>query len=181
MNSPSIQNSGESDQESIRLRRMQTMLGVWKTFLVNGWFKEDRLKVSVHLANEVVEHYLRDREVMKIRYQIPGRIQLYKIAGLMTASIMRYRPITPLVDELQPGKEFYANELLAIYHALAICAEHSDAGFRLSFLDQDWFRKWRDEMIYFLHYRNYSPEGLCAIFMTLSCLLFPDNLASEND
>jgi hypothetical protein len=134
------------------------------------------MHLALPLANEVVEHYLADRMALKMRYHIEKRIQLYKIAGLMTASILRYRPIIPRVDEFQAGQELFANEYLALYHALAICAEHSDQNYAMNVLDEKWFPDWRKEMVYFLHFRNHTPESLCMIFMTLMQLRFAENL-----
>jgi hypothetical protein len=169
------------DTEKIRQRRMQTLLGVWTSLLTNSVFFSTRLRLSTPLANEVVEHYIADRAVLKLRYHIEDRIQVYKIAGLMTASIMRYRPIIPVTDEFKDGREIYANEIFAIYHALAICAEHSDRSYATEVLDEPWFSKWRDEMTYFLHFRNHTPEALCMIFLTLMELRFPANLVVSKD
>lgn len=171
----------DENTEPIRQRRMQTLLGVWSSLLTNGVFSEARLRLSTPLANEIVEHYISDRAILKKRYQIAGRIQVYKIAGLMTAAIIRYRPVVPIVEELKVGYEVYANELLALYHALAICCEHSENKYVMEILDEPWFPKWREEMIYFLHYRNHTPESLCMIFLTLMQLRFSDNLLLSKD
>ena len=175
------QSKAPENTEPIRQRRVQTLLGVWTSLLTNGVFSETRFRISTPLVNEVVEHYISDRAVLKLRYHISDRIQVYKIAGLMTASIMRYRPVVPVVEEFNVGYEIYANELLAIYHAVAICCEHSEIRYVTDIFDEAWFQKWRDEMVYFLHYRNHTPESLCMIFLTLMQLRFPDNLLFDKD
>lgn len=179
--SEQTEKKNQDNTEEIRQRRMQTLIGVWESLQINGVFSDKRLTFSIPLANEVVEHYLADRAVLKLRYHIENRIQLYKIAGLMTASIMRYRPIIPVGDSLQVGRDIFANELLALYHAIAICSEHSDHSYATEVLDEDWFPKWREEMVYFLHFRNHTPESLSMIFMTLMQLKFQDNLLVEHD
>ena len=167
--------------DEIRIRRIATIQGVWKSLVSRGWFLDDRVRLSTHLLNEVVEHYVEDRQILKVRYRIKGRIRLYKIAGLMAASLMRYRPIIPVCDELQPGIEFYANEFLAIYQSLAICAQRQDQSYCLEVMDEPWFEGWRDEMVYFLHFRNYTPEALCQVFFVLSCVKFPECVDLEAD
>lgn len=169
------------DTHEIRLRRVQTLAGVWRSFVKYGWFDPERVRLSDPLVNEVVEQYLADRKALKARYHIEGRIQLYKIAGLMGASIMRFRPAVHLASEMKLDQEMYANELLAIYHGLAICAEHSENRYEMGFLDEPWFGPWRDEMLFFLHFRNYTPESLCMIFFTLMQAKFPDNLQVSHD
>jgi len=168
------------DTDAIRRKRIETVSGVWLSFTANGRFSSSRLKLSPPLVNEVVEHYIADRHAMKQRYKIPGRIQLYKVAGLMASSIMRYRPVVPIADDLHAGTEFFANEFLAIYHGVAICGEFYGRP-HLDILDEPWFSKWRDECVYFLHCRNYTPESLCMLFLTLSAIKFPEVLAQGHE
>lgn len=166
--------------EAIRRTRIETLVGVWETFIGQGRFDGNRLRLSPPLANEVVEHYLADRRAMKDRYKISGRIQLYKVAGIMASCILRYRPIVPIADDLRPGKEFFANELFAIYHGIAVCAEFAENP-RLPMLDELWFKTWRDNMVWFMHYRNHTTESLCAVFMTLTMLKLPECLEKSHD
>jgi hypothetical protein len=84
------------------------------------------------------------------------------------------------VDDLRAGNEFFANELLAIYHGIAVCAEFSDDP-HLVMLEEPWFQGWRDNMVWFMHYRNHTTESLCAVFMTLVMTKLPGSLESAHD
>jgi hypothetical protein len=178
MSSPPSANSQDVDE--IRQRRTKTMLGVWDSFIINRRYSLDRFKLSPPLVNEVIEQYITDRHILKIRYNIPERIQLYKVAGLMTSAIMRFRPIIPLKNNIETVSDIYVNEIFAVYHGLAICGEHSSVK-AMSILDEMWFVKWRDEFVYYLHYRNYTAESLCFIFNTLSSLAFPEIISITSD
>lgn len=70
--------------------------------------------------------------------------------------------------------------LFAIHHGIAVCAEFADAP-QLKMLEEPWFKIWRDNMVWFMHYRNHTPESLCAIFMTLTMLKLPESLDIPHD
>ena len=162
--------------EEIRAKRMAVLLGVWDRLLLAGKVSKTHLRLSPLLANEVIEQYMADRDVLRKRYKISGRIQLHKIAGLMAAAILRFRPAVPMTDDLNLPVELYANELLAVYHGVAICAELTARDQYVGLIESPWFGRWLNEFIYLLHFRNYTAESLVFIFYTLTVLNFPENL-----
>ena len=167
--------------EEIRLRRTQTLLGVWKLLTENGWLKAEHLKLSPYLLNESVEHYLTDMSILKTRYVIPDRIQPPKIAGLMTAAILRFRPVIPLVDECLSKYQMMANEILAVFNGVAICGEQAILEGDTSFIEEPWFDGWFNSFLYILHYRNYTPESLNFVYETLCYVKFPQSITKNTD
>ena len=154
--------------EELRDKRTKSLIGVWN-FLTDGnsGLDKSRLKLSIPLVNEIVAHYIVDVDVLKYRYKIPDKIQLHKVAGLMTALILRYRPVLPLMEEFESDKEMYANEILAVIHGLSICGEYNIQEV-MKLLDVKAFQVWLDELCFLLHYRNYTSESLIFIYRTLS-------------
>ena len=168
------------DEISLRKRRAKLLLQVWELLIKNSQIDKKYFKISSPLLNEVVEHYLSDVKIIKCRYNIGHKIQLHKIAGLMTAIIMRYRPIIPITDQFKNDSSYvYANELFAITHGLAICGEYSlDACENLA--NEAWFDRWINDFFYLLHCRNYTPEALIFIYQTLSHFVFVNNFNVED-
>ena len=121
---------------------MQTLVGVWNLLVHAGWLNPEHLKLQPHLANEAVEHYLVEMQILKNRYRILDRIQPPKIAGLMTSSILRYRPVIPLIDECLTKNQMHANEILAIINGIAICAERDSQEGVDSLIAEPWFNGW---------------------------------------
>ena len=121
-----MQTTQQTEEMQIRQKRTETLCGAWKLLVTAGVLSEERQRLCPALVTKVVEQYVADLRILKLRYGIVDKIQPCKIAGLMTASIERYRPVIPLADQYKDRREFFANELLAIYHGLAICAEHAD-------------------------------------------------------
>jgi hypothetical protein len=167
--------------ESVRQKRLETILGVWQSLLDSQKLSGKRMQLSPPLLNEVVEHYLADVRVIKMRYGISERIQLHKVAGLMTSSILRYRPVVPLVDSYDSSYELCANEILALYQGIAICGEYTARDGHLQIIQEDWFDRWFNSFLYLLHHRNYTAESVIFIYETLCCLKFPKNLEKVMD
>ena len=172
----------EPDFEAIREKRTKTLIGVWDLLISNGQINSLRLHLSTPLINEVIEHYIADYSVLRQRYKIQNsKIQLHKISGLMAASILRYRPVVPLVEEFKTDYEICANEILAVIHGIAICGEYVAKDGPLEILNEEWFDKWLKDFLYLLHCRNYTPESLIFVFQTLCCLRFPVNMQNLSD
>jgi hypothetical protein len=171
--------SGEKD--SIRKKRTQTLVGVWEILVQNKEIDQEYLELSYALVNEAVEHYLADLDIIKLRYNIKGRIQLHKVAGLMTGAIMRFRPVVPIKKEFPTPISMYANEILAIYHGLAICGEHVRRNERISVSEEPWFASWLKDFLYLLHHRNYTPESISFIYQTLCYSQFPSSFDLSGD
>ena len=159
----------------IREKRYAVIKAIWELLVENNQIDPKRFKLSRPLVEEVIEHYIDDWWIIKARYKIQHEIQLHKIAGLMTAAILRYRPIIPLEDKLQNKKEIYINEFFAVLHGLAICGEYSLETCQ-AIAQEDWFNAWFDDFLHLIHRRNYTAEGLSFIYQTLSIFVFPKNL-----
>ncbi len=163
--------------DDIREKRVRTLIGTWKSLVQTGRFSGERLKLSVPLLNETVEYYIGDLKSLKRRYGIESsKIQLHKIAGMMAGAIMRFRPIIPQFDKIESEYELVANELLAVFHGVAICGEYNLTDGRLEIVDEEWFDPWLKDFLYLLHYRHYTSEALIFTFETLTYLRFPKNV-----
>jgi len=171
----------QKDLDELRQKRMRMLLGTWDALVKHNKLDAERLTMSPPLANEVIEYYIADNTALKERYRIKDRIQLHKVAGLTTSAILRFRPIIPLVHEFNSYVEIYANEILAIYHGLAICGEFAVANGHLKMIDEDWFEPWMRNFVYLLHHRNYTSEGLIFVYETICRLKFPSNLDKRSD
>lgn len=164
--------------DEVRSRRMETLVGVYSHLTECGTLNKRSHRLSTVLCNEVVEHYISDCRILKMRYNIQDRIQLHKIAGLMACAITRFRPLIPIADQIGNDNELYANETLAIYNGLAICAESNPS--QLGHITgQRWFATWHASFRYLLHFRNYTPESIIFVFETLSHWHFPSNFPSN--
>lgn len=161
-------------ENDIREKRYVLIKSLWKLMVNQGYFNEERMKLAIPLVDEVIEHYIADWNIIKVRYKIPAEIQLHKIAGLMAASILRYRPIIPLSDDMEGKYEIYANEFFAVLHGLAICGEYSLEKCQM-LATADWFDTWLDDFLHLLHRRNYTSEALAFIFETLCIFAFQEN------
>ena len=164
-------------EKEVRKRRTQTLVKLWKRISSSPkGIDPKRFQLNHALVTEVVEHYISDWKILKKRYHITNRIQLHKVAGLMAAAILRYRPITPKVQEFQSKQEAFANETFAIVHGLALCGEHTYAQIEdMPIFDEPWFSQWFHAFEFLLHHRNYSTEGIIFTFETLSRTYFSEN------
>lgn len=163
----------EADLAEIREKRVKVLRGVWGLLVQKKYIDNTRFTLSNSLVDEVITHYSDDLGITKIRYNIEGEAQLHKVAGLMAASILRYRPIVPMQDFSDP-KDVYANEDFAILHGLAVCGEHEPKVASI-IQSEAWFKIWWSDFRYLLHRRNYTAESLSMIFETLCLFRFPDN------
>lgn len=170
----------EEKRKSIREKRYAVILGLWDVLVEIGEIDPTRFKLSYPIIDEVIEHYIEDWCIIKARYRIDKEIQLHKIAGLMAASILRYRPIVPLVDSFEDRKEIYVNEYFAIIHGLSVCGEKEvEASNKLT--KYVWFNQWFDDFMHLVHRRNYTAESLAFIFETVSVFMFPKNLEVDKE
>lgn len=155
--------------EETKEKRLNTLLGVWSIVTQRGLIPGDRMDVNHAVLSEVVAYYLSDLSVIKHRYRIQGKISPYKIAGLTTAAILRFRPVSLRAGDYKGDSEVYANEIFAIIHGLSICGEDVHALLDRAVVRQPWFRLWMKDFVFLLHHRNYTSESLIMIYETL-CL-----------
>lgn len=161
--------------QNIKKKRVSLLIGTWNFLSENGQIDGKKFTLSMPLLEEVVEHYIEDLKALKGRYKIPKYVQLHKVAGLTTASILRYRPIVPITIAYEEISDIYVNEVFAVIHGLAICGEYSlDECEEIS--RAPWFRRWLDDLLHLLHRRNHTPESLAFIYQTLSTFVFPKNI-----
>lgn len=171
----------DEHKDDIRKSRYKSVIKIWNK--LNGVYHyEDRnFMLSDPLLCKVIEHYVEDVNVLRMRYKISDEkhLQSHKRAGLFTAAIMRHKPIIPLVGELTHKFDVYANEHLAIYLGINICGEHSNSKAILCLPDADWWNKWFDDFRYLLHNRNFTPESLMFVYETLSIQASPTYLKEQ--
>lgn len=167
-------------ESEIRQTRLATLIGAWE--LVSKKYRDLRegAWLSDTLAAETVERYLTDRQALISRHNIKGRIQRHKIAGLMTASIVKVRPVQLIEAQGKAARVSKDNEILAVWHGLAICGEGNDEGAQ-KFLQLPLFGQWLTNAVYFLRRRHDCAESCSLIFETISLSYFPDNLTSLAD
>lgn len=171
-------NTTEETIDQLRFKRMQNIIGLWEYCISINVINGENLKISAPLCNEVVEHYLMDQTILKLRYNISNRIQPPKVAGLLTSLLLRYRPLVPISDKLSKD-DIYANESFAILHGLSICGEFSSYEELVGLCREEWFVTWINNFIYLLHHRNHTPEALSFIYETLAMTKFKKALRQE--
>jgi hypothetical protein len=139
--------------------------------------KKSKYTLDEYALTEIIKSYVEDLVITKKRYELE-RMQLPKVAGLMTNLIVKYRPIVPLNYKDNPRPNI--NEVFAIYHALCICSDFSDGDELVKFqLDK---RKEHDEFYKDMRYllvRNFTPENLMVVFKTLCMFQFPRTLGKS--
>ena len=165
----------ENDRDTIKKKRIDCMVFAWESLTKAGMINANTMFLSKPLLEETVEYYLSDREILKARYKISDKIQLYKVAGLIAYSIVRIKPIVPKpeLNSFTEDSEIYANEILAIYNALAICSEY-DSSYNIT--EADWFCDWFNNTVFMLHHMHYTSESLMLIFETVSRILYKNGL-----
>lgn len=82
----------ERRKSEIREKRIATLLGAYEIMRQKYAAIRENTVLSRSLVAATVEDYLQDRSALVGRLSISGRIQRHKIAGLMTASIVKNKP-----------------------------------------------------------------------------------------
>jgi hypothetical protein len=170
----------EAEKDGIRAKRVKTLLGTWKGLTEAKWIDPTRFTLSKPCLNEVVEHYIADWDIIRVRYKIASKIQLHKIAGLTTSAILRYRPIHLNAEKHDSPNEMYVNEMFAIYHGLSICVDGCDSVAK-EIISNPVIDSWINDFCYLLHHRNYTPESLIFVFETFSACWVPENLKKVDE
>jgi hypothetical protein len=182
-----------ADEINIAKKRMEILLYVWnlllKSRILSG--KQDGIlhHLNKNILGEVVTHYIYDVRVLKQRYNIPEKINVSKIAGLMTFAILRYKPIVPRQGNYYLTENgLKSNEIFAIIHGLSVLFDFEVLGEdgkkirseKCSAI-KDFFKssigqKWKRDFKHLLYCRNYTAENLVIAFETICATLAPELL-----
>ncbi len=166
----------------IRKTRSETLYAVWYKIVEEF----DRLalvpKLNAKTVAKVVEDYIAARDAFVARYKIKDRIQRPKVAGLMAASILKFKPVEMNDRDHSPVYEStQANELLALWHGLGICAEGASQKSIEAFISTPHFQTWRGDLLCLFEQHPASAEAFVMIFETLSLSFFPENLKRSDE
>lgn len=168
-----------SEREAeIRATRLTTLIASWKMLCERNKDLREGAYLDEGLAAQVVERYLQDRQALVHRHNITGRIQRHKIAGLMTASIVKVRPVQLREREGPAARVSKDNEFLAAAHGLAVCGEGNEDGLA-KLLRLPLYGNWLTNFVYFLYRRHDCAEACSFIFESLSITYFPSNLTNS--
>lgn len=171
-------NKEEPDWDALRHKRLQMLIGCWDLLKERFQDLAKNVNFSPRLAAEVVEQYIHDYKALVGSFKIEDKIQRHKIAGLMTAAIVRRKPLQLIDNQVEGASLSRHNEFFAVWHALAICAEVSDKETLTELRANPMWNVWFEDMVYHL-LRNPDGESLVMIFGTLSLLHFGQNLKSD--
>jgi hypothetical protein len=169
--------SGDREPE-IRKTRLETLLVVYKLM---GAYKQiaENTRVSDTKACQTVEDYLLERRAVVQRHKIPDRIQRPKVAALMAASIVKFRPLVDFYPDDATGgcseSDSWLNERFSIYHGLAVCAEGCPDESLKRLLSNPHFESWVSKFADRLK-SGLSPDALIQAFETVCLSYFPENL-----
>jgi hypothetical protein len=173
----------ENDRSAILRKRMDGLRKLWKVLSEKQpqYFKGCTLNRI--LLREAVENYLNDRDVYKLRHRITGanKIMLHKVAGLMAASICKFKPIQIHHDPSQGVDDTFQNERFALWHGLAVCAEPYRP--RKEVLDVmlqcELFYELEKEMLGLFQRRPDSADAFVVIFRAL-CIKYLTTTVESN-
>jgi hypothetical protein len=134
-------------------------------------------KLDSKIVATVVEQYLDDLDILKT-HSGNIKVQLPKIAGLMTNHIVKCHPIVPTDAEKDPYPRI--NELFAIHHALCVCSEFSDGAELEAFEKTHRYDIFIEDMLH-LFRKDFTSESLITIFNTLCLYQFKSFLKKDDD
>jgi len=163
-------------------KRITGLVKSWRRLLDENLVDEWRcMAFNASIAAKVVRHYMRDLDILKLRYNIENRAQVPKVAGLMANAVLKYRPLVPFDGKRKDIEYIKANEALAIYHGLCVCANYGKTGdpnhkLLSALMSRPIFVVWLKRFMYLLQERNYTSEALIMVFETLCMCVFPDSM-----
>jgi hypothetical protein len=170
--------------EQIRFARSVTLEAAW--IKIREEFKDLGFVPTLNsvAVRKITEDYIATREAFSKRYKITDRIQRPKIAGFMAASILRYKPVAINDQDHSPAHGYgstQANEMLAFWHGLAICAEGAPEEDIHRLISSPVFETWYNDILWLFEHNTVCSEALVMIFETLSLLFFTDNLKRHTE
>ena len=153
-------------------KRVAAVIGTWDRLQKKFPETFTGCHLDPELVREVVESYLDDREAYMNRHRIkyPNRIMYHKVAGMMAAAICKYRPIQFTGPSAAPRSSLFQNEMLAVWHGLAVCTEPYNGNQEAlrSAVASDAFPGWETEFLRLLHRHPDSAQAFMLIFYTFS-------------
>lgn len=167
----------------LRQQRTELLAYTWATLARDGLVDPRKFTLSHALVRQAVEFYLDDYVILRQRYRVDKthRLQRPKVAGLMAAALLRFRPIIPYEgyqgDVFENEDDVYINEIFALFHGIDICSE-ADEGAIKTLAKEPWVNDWMGDMAYNWHYRNYTTEGIITVFSSICRTYFPNCFAS---
>jgi hypothetical protein len=136
-----------------------------------GYIDGVKFTLNRSLLKSVVKHYLRDLQILKIRYGIEDKVLPQKVAGLTAAAVARFKPVLPKDGTNENLFDSEENEILSIFHGLCVCSEQGDGRMSLQAVEELWtrpeFSEWLLNLRYLLKFRGYTAESLAMVFDTL--------------
>jgi uncharacterized protein (UPF0216 family) len=161
---------------SVKYKRLVVVILTLKEFLKQNDIA-DVYKLDKNILHTVLDCYIDDLYILKKRCG-SQKIQLPKIAGLMTNLIVKYRPIVPVDIKNNPHSSI--NEAFAIYHSLCVCSDFSNGRELQEFGKTEQHDEFFENMKYLLT-RNFTPESLIMIYRTLCLYQFQKKKKKEVD
>ena len=163
----------EARQQEMRRKRIATIVGCYD--LLGRQFSDIKKCTSLQesLVAETVEKYLADRERFVARNNIRGRIQRHKVAGLMTAAIAKTKPIYLLEGTDKELRTSKINEIFAVLHGIAVCAEGCSQDQVNELRNSKYFYTWFEDFYYLVNRHPDSADGFILTYETLCLTFFP--------
>jgi hypothetical protein len=158
--------------EDLKYKRVVSLAMAAIRLMSKGVIDESKYALNAAILNKTVERYLQDLEFLKKRYGIPNRANMSKIAGLMAYEIVKFKPLTLINGKDQSVKNSNANEWLAIYYGLCVCADlgngnADESKLVVAIISNSFFEEWFRNFKYLLEERCYTAESLIMVFETL--------------
>jgi hypothetical protein len=159
------------DNEKLEEKRVKSIVGAFLILVERRDIDSKRFTLNRSLLELTVKHYLKNLQALKNHYGIEDNAQPQKAAGLITAAIMRFKPVLPKNGSDENLFDSDENEVLAAFHGLCICAEQGDGKIDLKSVMNLWskleFREWLANFLYLLKFGNYTAESLVLSFDAL--------------
>jgi len=158
--------------EEVEEKRIKSIFGAFLLLAKKGYIDNERFSLNLSLLKLTVKHYSRNLKALKIRYGIQNNAQPQKAAGLITAAILRFKPVLP--KNVSDGNLFHSdeNEVLAVFHGLCVCAEQIDGKIDLQQVVSIWlkpeFVEWLRNCLYLFRFGEYTAESLTFSFDALA-------------
>jgi hypothetical protein len=161
-------------RDEVRATRIESVFATWCDLTDGIDVALLDVRLSPTKVAEAVENYLKDVEALINRHSIrKGRVQHHKVAGLMAANILKYAPIVPSDETECLKRDFYDNQVLALWHGLSITFQEAPDSMD-AFVKSSGFRGWFRRTVEFFKRRPDSADALVAVFDTLASIFLTE-------